>query len=113
MFQDCILSGPILFSIERRAESQSMESRVEEGIASFAPSTTQITNIERAEHLALIKRWFYRSHRVGEIFFADEKGSWPLRRIVRGIGRVHRGEKSQDPIPFSATSGVPPTSEPA
>ena len=95
LFQDCMLQGPIQFSIERRAESQSMESRVEEAIASFAPATGS-TNMERAEHLALIKRWFYRSHRVGEIFFADDKGTWPLRRIVRGIGRVHHGEKRED-----------------
>jgi hypothetical protein len=113
IFQDCMFRGPILFSIERRAESQSMESRVEEAIASFAPSTGQITNIERAEHLALIKRWFYRSHRVGEVFFADDKGTWPLRRIVRGIGRVSRGEKQEDGAAFSATPAVPPTSEPA
>jgi hypothetical protein len=47
------------------------------------------------EHLALLKRWYYRSSRVGEIFFADEKGSLPMRRLVRGISRVYRGEKSE------------------
>jgi excinuclease ABC subunit C len=112
LFQACTLHGPIEFSIERRAESQSMESRVEEAIASFAASKGPSTT-ERMEHLALVKRWYYRSHRVGEIFFADEKGSWPLRRMVRGIGRVYRGEKSQDAAPFSATAALPPTSEPA
>jgi len=111
LFQNCTLQGPIQFSIERRAESQSMESRVEEAIASFAPATGQ-TNIERTEHLALLKRWYYRSHRIGEIFFFDEKASWPLRRIVRGIGRVYRGEKHEEPVAFSATPAVPPTSEP-
>jgi hypothetical protein len=47
------------------------------------------------EHLVLLKRWYYRSSRVGEIFFADEKGTLPLRRVVRGISRVYRGEKSE------------------
>jgi hypothetical protein len=47
------------------------------------------------EHLALLKRWYYRSSRVGEIFFADDKGTLPLRRIVRGISRVYRGEKPE------------------
>jgi hypothetical protein len=28
----------------------------------------------------------------GEIFFADGKGELPMRRIVRGIGRVYHGE---------------------
>ncbi len=46
----------------------------------------------------MLKRWYYRSSRTGEIFFADEKGAWPLRQIVRGIGRVYRGEKTQEKI---------------
>jgi hypothetical protein len=50
------------------------------------------------EHLALLKRWFYRSTRVGEIFFADVKGGLPLRRLVRGIARVYRGEKPETPL---------------
>jgi hypothetical protein len=42
--------------------------------------------------LALFKRWYYRSRRVGEVFFADDRGVLPLRRLVRGISRVYRGE---------------------
>jgi hypothetical protein len=44
------------------------------------------------EHLAILKRWYYRGSRVGEIFFADANHQLPMRRIVRGIGRVYRGE---------------------
>ena len=51
------------------------------------------------EHLALLKRWYYRSSRVGEIFFVDEKGALPMRRLVRGIARVYRGEKSEETPP--------------
>ena len=47
------------------------------------------------EHLALLKRWYYRSQRSGEVFFTDEKGTLPLRRIVRGVSRVYRGEKPE------------------
>jgi hypothetical protein len=32
---------------------------------------------------------------MGEIFFVDDKGALPLRRIVRGISRVYRGEKPE------------------
>jgi len=46
------------------------------------------------EHIALLKRWFYRGSRAGEIFFASN-GELPLRRIVRGISRVFRGEKPE------------------
>jgi hypothetical protein len=58
------------------------------------------------EHLALLKRWFYRSHRIGEIFFADDKGVLPLRRIVRGISRVYRGE-APEITPLHLTSTHP------
>jgi hypothetical protein len=55
------------------------------------------------EHLAILKRWYFRSSRGGEIFFADDRGLLPLRRIVRGIRRVYRGEKELEPESFSAT----------
>jgi hypothetical protein len=44
------------------------------------------------EHLAILKRWCYRGTRAGEIFFADARGELPMRRLVRGIGRVYKGE---------------------
>jgi hypothetical protein len=108
-FVDCSLNGPIEFSVKPHAESQSMESRVAEAIATF-PVPEAHSTTERMEHLSILKRWYYRSNRVGEIFFADAKGEWPFRRIVRGIGRVHRGENSQEPAPFSATQNPAPTS---
>jgi excinuclease ABC subunit C len=108
-FAEATLQGPIAFSVELRAESQSMESRVEAAIANFSATETH-SNTEHIEHLAILKRWYFRSHRTGEIFFADDKGSWPLRRIVRGIGRVHRRETEQEPASFSATNSAPPPS---
>jgi hypothetical protein len=109
LFADCNLSGPIEFSVKPHAESQSMESRVAEAIATFPVAKAHSTT-ERMEHLSILKRWYYRSNRAGEIFFTDAKGEWPFRRIVRGIGRVHRGENSQEPAPFSATQNPAPTS---
>jgi hypothetical protein len=47
------------------------------------------------EHIALLKRWYYRSSRAGEIFFADVKRDLPMRRVVRGISRVFRGENPE------------------
>jgi len=108
-FSGAQLAGPLTFSIEQRAESQSMESRVEAIIHSF-PAPKAPLSIERMEHLAILKRWYYRSSRTGEIFFADENGAWPLRRIVRGIGRVYLGEKPGEPATFSATQPVAPPS---
>jgi excinuclease ABC subunit C len=87
------ISGPTLFSIQtaEHTKSQSMESRVQAVLDSFAPAKARPA-LETMEHLALVKRWYYRGHRVGEIFLADDKGVFPMRRIVRGIGRVFRGE---------------------
>jgi excinuclease ABC subunit C len=91
------ISGPVIFPIQsaEHTKSQSMESRVQEALASFPP-TTPSTALETMEHLSLLKRWYYRSSRIGEIFFVDEKGALPMRRLVRGISRVYRGEKSEE-----------------
>jgi excinuclease ABC subunit C len=88
-----ILCGPATFCIQaaEHTKSQSMESRVQQAIESFA-SVQAHSALETMEHLALLKRWYYRSHRVGEMFLTDEKGAFPMRRIVRGIGRILRGE---------------------
>jgi hypothetical protein len=75
-----------------------MERRIQAALATIPPAEPKST-VEIMEHLSLLKRWFYRSTRVGEIFFADVKGGLPLRRLVRGIARVYRGEKPETPLP--------------
>jgi len=92
------ISGPATFPIQptEHTKSQSMESRVQAALAEVPPSAAK-TGRESMEHLALLKRWYYRSTRMGEIFFADEKGALPLRRLVRGISRVYHGEKAEPP----------------
>jgi len=94
------ISGPVTFPIQsaEHTKSQSMESRIQEILASF-PETPATTALETMEHLVLLKRWFYRSSRLGEIFFADDKGVLPMRRVVRGIARVYRGENAEQETP--------------
>ncbi len=91
------ISGPAVFSIQaaEHTKSQSMESRVQAVLDSF-PRPKQRAALETMEHLALLKRWYYRGRRIGEIFLADDKGVFPMRRIVRGIGRVLRGEEPEE-----------------
>jgi excinuclease ABC subunit C len=100
------ISGPLPFSIEpqERTKSQSMESRVHEAVLSFPPVKPK-SALEAMEHLALLKRWYYRSTRAGEIFFADAKMDLPMRRVVRGIARVFRGER-----PVAEGGSLPPGS---
>ena len=90
------IAGPIPFTIQttEHAKSQSMEARVQHTMQSFPPDSPK-SALETMEHLALLKRWFYRGTRTGEVFFADAKGELPMRRIVRGISRVLRGEKPE------------------
>jgi hypothetical protein len=73
-----------------------MEARVQETLQSLSPAQAK-SALETMEHLALLKRWYYRGSRIGEIFFADAKGELPMRRIVRGISRVFHGEKPEEP----------------
>ena len=74
---------------------RSLESRITEALA-LADLATPTSASELNEHLALLKRWYYRSRRAGEIFFADERGELPLRRVVRGISRVLKGERAEE-----------------
>jgi excinuclease ABC subunit C len=77
--------------IVSKPQSQSMESRVAEALAAVeAPKLRRA--LEWMEHLALLKRWYYRTIKVGELFLADD-GELPMRRVVRGVSRVFRGEK--------------------
>ena len=88
------VAGPATFPISApdHTKTQSMEARVDEALASLPPASPRGA-LETMEHLAILKRWFYRSSRGGEIFIADRKGVLPMRRIVRGVSRVYRGEK--------------------
>ncbi len=87
------IAGPFEFPISdaEHTKSQSMEARIQAALAAF-PGGKPGSAIERMEHLAILKRWCYRGTRAGEIFFADARGELPMRRLVRGIGRVYKGE---------------------
>jgi hypothetical protein len=87
------LAGPLEFPISgaEHTKSQSMEARIQAALAAF-PAAKPGSALERMEHLAILKRWCYRGTRAGEIFFADTRGELPMRRLVRGIGRVYKGE---------------------
>jgi hypothetical protein len=85
---------PLHIQIAEHTKSQSMDARVQEVLRTIeceGPRTATTV----MEHLAILKRWYYRSNRIGEIFFADDKDTLPMRRIVRGISRVYRGEKPE------------------
>ncbi len=103
----CIYPG-ITFSVQQQlvpgGKAPSMEARVQEALAAI-PRSQPVSALETMEHLGILRRWYYRSSRVGEIFFADDKGTLPWRRIVRGISRVFRGERpGLEPATFGGES---------
>jgi excinuclease ABC subunit C len=105
------IAGPLTFPISgaEHAKSQSMEARIQSTLADFH-CASPASALERMEHLAILKRWCYRGSRKGEIFFADAKGELPMRRVVRGIGRVYKGEAPETALPVT-TPAPPPESQ--
>jgi excinuclease ABC subunit C len=98
------LSGPLLFPVQQAAgKPLSMEARLQETLNAPENRPPTLPISQRMEHLAILKRWYYRSAKVGEIFFTAENGELPLRRLVRGVSRVFRGEKAEtDPMHTAA-----------
>jgi excinuclease ABC subunit C len=67
-----------------------LEARMEALLASPGAASGVAPATIRQGHMALLKRWYYRpeARRVGEIFFPDAEGRWPVKAILRGVGRV-------------------------
>ena len=72
--------------------AQVLDSRIRAALDSLMPAGNS-SGQRFSQELAILKRWYYRTHKVGEIFFANDRGELPLRRIARGAMRVYRGEK--------------------
>jgi excinuclease UvrABC nuclease subunit len=94
-----MLSGPASLNVGAQAEAEhlratprSMESRIA-GVLESVPGRKPHSAGEWMEHLAILKRWYYRSLKTGELFLANADGELPMRRLVRGVSRVFRGEK--------------------
>jgi excinuclease UvrABC nuclease subunit len=84
--------GEVEVAAAQSVPVQSMESRIRAALEAMVSHGSHSAQ-RFTEELAMLKRWYYRSHKVGEIFFAGEQGELPWRRIVRGVTRVYRGEK--------------------
>ena len=78
--------------------AQTLDSRIRAALESLVSDGN--SSAQRfSQELAMLKRWYYRTHKVGEIFFANDRGELPLRRIARGAMRVYRGEKETPVLP--------------
>ena len=68
----------------------SLDSRLRESLAALEPRGGDIQ--ERADHLALLNRWYHSSWRSGEIVLFDRLDQLPYRRLVNAISRVAAGK---------------------
>jgi excinuclease UvrABC nuclease subunit len=106
-FKNGELCGPETFLMEMEVptegEAPSLETRLREPLEKLAAAGATSAH-QFMEELAILKRWYYRSHKAGEIVSANDKGELPMRRIANAVGRVYRGEKEM-------VSGVAPLSE--
>jgi excinuclease ABC subunit C len=73
-----------------KASRNVLEARMEAALDGLTEPRPQPNATVRQGHLALLARWYYRPQqkRVGEVFFADSNGVWPVRAMLRGAGRV-------------------------
>lgn len=90
------LSGPEHFPVETEDTSQSVETRLSTTLERLLPLKAG-TSQQFTEELAILKRWYYRSHKVGEIIFAKDDGEFPMRRLANAVGRMYGGEKDSVP----------------
>jgi excinuclease UvrABC nuclease subunit len=95
----CTICNGVQLDVASKAEAahmqskpQSIEARINEALAGVeAPKLSSA--LEWMEHLALLKWWYYRTVMVGELFLTDASGELSMRRVVRGVSRVFKGEK--------------------
>jgi excinuclease ABC subunit C len=104
LYAQPMMAQPVPERVELQHKPVSLETRLGEALEMLAPNV-KISAVAFAEQLALLKRWYYRSNRVGEIFIRERSGDWPMRKMVRGISRVLAGNmepiQSEEPKPTS------------
>jgi excinuclease UvrABC nuclease subunit len=86
-FRQGELAGPQIFAMETGDVNQSLESRVRETLEHFVPAGAR-PSAQFIEELAILKRWYYRSHRVGEIVVANAEGEISARKIANAMLRI-------------------------
>ena len=81
---DAVVAAPM------RSARGVLEARMDATLAALFSNEEPLSGTIRQGHLALLKRWYYRPEvrRPGEIFFPDSEGAWPVKALLRGVGRV-------------------------
>jgi excinuclease ABC subunit C len=101
MLQAVPLDGDVTNAANSHASSP--EDRAIHAIKSLEERATKHADLQLlSDHLSLLRRWYYRpeKQRIGEIFFANDDGTLPIRKILRGAARQALG----DPKPMAETN---------
>jgi len=80
--------------------SNSPEERAAHAIAALEQRAAQPSDLALlSDHLSLLRRWYYRpeKQRIGEIFFSNDDGTWPIRKVLRGAARTVLGDPKPMP----------------
>jgi len=101
------LAGPATVAMETENPTEPAEMRLRNAVDSMA-ARGNLTVQRFSEELAILKRWYYRSHKVGEIVLAKADGELSMRKIVNAAGRVVKGEKQ----PVAAAESREPLQSP-
>jgi hypothetical protein len=97
-----------LFPLETDDSSQSLEAQVRSLLEQFQPAGARSAT-QFMEELAILKRWYYRSHKVGEIVLADGRGNLSARKIANAAERVlHRAEPKATTKDTKEHEGITP-----
>jgi excinuclease ABC subunit C len=114
-FSGGAFTGPVQFPAE--AEGEPIDARLRVVLEQLEPARAR-SAAQFGEELALLKRWYYRTHKTGEIVFAKAQHELPIRKLANAVLRVHRGEKPviapppETDRPSAATDAVQKTSGP-
>ncbi len=84
------LAGPEQFQVETEDGLQFEESLLHSALDTLLPSGARSAQ-QFMEELAILKRWYYRSHKTGEIVFAKDAGEYSLRKLANAVKRVYKG----------------------
>jgi excinuclease ABC subunit C len=100
-FRDGAFAGPEQFPVE--VENESVESRLRERLQQFTPQKAR-SAAQFSGELAMLKRWYYRTHKTGAIVLARADHEFPIRKLANAVGRVYRGEKQPLVAPETRTT---------
>jgi hypothetical protein len=98
-------AGPQAFVLESEDAGQTLEARLRITLEQLAPAGAKSAS-QFAEELAILKRWYYRSHKVGEMVLAKADGGWPVRKLVNAIMRAGKGERQLESPPAPSNLSV-------